>query len=127
MKEVTKEQCLSSVTDLEKLYLIQTDNGKVYLLSDIEYGGDIGLRIEIMNFEMNTKLPFSTANSECRGHYIGGITFIEYNTKEEADRYVLTEFLDLKKNAIYLLCSECEFKEVSQLYLNNIIYISIPK
>lgn len=127
MKEVTKEQWLSSVTDLEKLYLIQTDNGKVYLLSDIEYGGDMGLRIEMMYFEMNTERPFSTANSECRGHYTGGITFIEYNTKEEADRYVLTEFLDLKKNAIYLLCSECEFKEVSQLYLNNIIYISIPK
>lgn len=36
MKEVTKEQYLSSATDLEKLHLIQTDNGKVYLLSDIE-------------------------------------------------------------------------------------------
>ena len=127
MQEVTKEKYLSSVTDLEKLYLIQIDNGKVYLLSDIEYGGDIGLRIEMMDFEINTEFPFSIANSECREHYIGGITFIEYDTEEEANKHVLTDFLNLKTNAIYLLCFEYEFKKILELYLNKIIYILISK
>lgn len=125
MKEITKEQYVLSISDYEDAYLIQTDNGKIYLYGDIEYGGEIGLRIEMMNFEMDTDLPIAEASSECRGYYAGGINFIEYESEEEAKQYVIEDFLSLRKNAKFISCKSDELKVIAQTYKDQLIYIVV--
>lgn len=123
MKEITKEQFIQSINDYEKLYLIATENDKVYLKADIERGGDIELRVEIMDFELDISLSFWEACSECRGRYCGGINFIEYNSYEEACLNVLDDFLKFAPDSIYLQCDENELKCVLEQYRNQSIYI----
>ncbi|WP_278245447.1 hypothetical protein [Ruminococcus albus] len=43
MQELSKEQFISKISDLEKIYLVELENNRMYLLSDIENGGDSGL------------------------------------------------------------------------------------
>lgn len=87
MKEVTRTQYISSVIDYEQLYLIEAISGKVFLCSDIEYGGDLQIpRIEMMYFEMDISLSFHNACSECRARYTGGINFAEYQDELSAEK-----------------------------------------
>ena len=123
MQEITKEQYIRSINDYEKLYLIVTENDIVYLKADIERGGDIELRVEIMDFELDTSLTFWEACGECRGRYCGGINFIEYNSYEEACANVLDDFLKLAPDSIYLQCDDNELKSVLEKYRNQSIYI----
>lgn len=125
MKEITKDTYIASISDYEKLFLIHTENGEVYLRADIEYGGEICLRIEMMDFDMNPDLLFSEACSECCGRYAGGITFIEYETFDDAQKSILSDFLSLGENAFYLSCSDDEMRCVAEKYLNNEIYILV--
>lgn len=125
VQEISKEQYVLSISDYENAYLIQTCNGKIYLYGDIEYGGEVGLRIEMMNFEMDTDLPFSEASSECRGYYAGGINFIEYDNEEEAKQYVIQDFLNLTKGAKYISCKSNDMKLLTHNYKKHLIYIVV--
>lgn len=116
MQELSKEQYISTISDLEKIYLVELVNDRMYLLSDIEKGGDIGLRIENMFFEMNTLLGFQKANRECRGNYSGGISFIEYNDYNEAECNIINDFINLEKEAIYLSCFDTDMEKVIYKY-----------
>lgn len=123
MLVITKEQYVQSIYDYEKLYLITVKNKEVYLIADIERGGDIELRVEMMNFQLDTSLTFWEACGECRCHYPGGIYFIEYNTYEEAQANVINDFLNLSQNAIYLFCEENELPAVAEKHNNQNIYV----
>ena len=101
---------------MEKIYLVELVNDRMYLLSDIEKGGDIGLRIENMFFEMNTLLGFQKANRESRGNYSGGISFIEYNDYNEAECNIINDFIYLEKEAIYLSCFDTDMERVIYKY-----------
>ena len=102
---LAKEQFISKVSDIEKVYLVSIHDGKIYLRADIEKGGDNNLRIEIMNFEMDTSYGFFEANSLCRSNYPGSISFIEYNSYDEAEHRVLDDFLNLDNKAVFQYCN----------------------
>lgn len=128
MREITREQYVSSVSDYEKLYLIEVCNGKVFLCGDIEYGGVQQIpRIEMMYFEMNTSLSFHDACSECRGFYTGGINFVEYNNEEKAKRCAVQDFLKLSIANAYISCSENEMFDIIYKYPHYQIYIIIDE
>lgn len=63
MKEITKKQYIERINDYERLYLVMTDDHNIYLKADIEYGGEIGLRIEMMDFKLDTSLTFWNARN----------------------------------------------------------------
>ena len=115
MTELTRAEYVSSITDYEKAQLININNDKIYLRADIECGGGIGLRIETMCFELNTKLGFWKANSECRNN-IGCINFIEYDSYEDADSQIINDFVSIENNALYLKCRDDELKDIKTKY-----------
>lgn len=123
MQEITKEQYIKRINDYERLYLVTTDDHIIYLKADIEYGGEIGLRIEMMDFKLDTSLTFWNSCNECRCRYTGGICFIEYDTYEEAKQNVIIDFLNLSPNAIYLFFKDSEIQEVADSFSNQNIYI----
>lgn len=126
MTTLSKAQFISSITSLERLYLLETDNGGVYLRGDIEYGGDLQIpRVEMMCFDINTELPIDIACSECRSRYIGGITFIEYDDEADAIACALDDFLNLEKDAIYLSCDKNELTNISDSFEKAFIYTVI--
>lgn len=125
MQEVTKEKYIQSIMDFETLYLIEIENNKVFLKSDIECGGDIGLRTEIMNFKLDTSLTFRETCSECRSHYTGGIQFIEYDSYDDAKLSVIDDFLNLSPQSIYLICEDKELQAFTTKYNNQSVYILI--
>lgn len=123
MQEITKEQYIERINDYERLYLVTTDDHNIYLKADIECGGEVGLRIEMMDFKLDTSLTFLNACNECRCRYTGGICFIEYDTYEEAKQNVIIDFLNLSPNAIYLFCKDTEIQVAADNYQNHNIYI----
>ena len=125
MTEITKQEYISLINNYELLYLVGIESEKIYLRADIEYGGDVGLRIEQMNFELNTYLPFSEANSNCRGNYCGGIRFIEYCDEIEANQRIISDFLKLGNKPIYLKCCDDDIKNVINSYPDEQAYIVI--
>ena len=124
MQVLSKEQYVSTISDIEKAYLISIKYGKAYLRADIEKAGDIGLRIEMMDFELDTSYGFYKANNICRNNYSGGISFIEYDSFEEAERSALNDFLRISDNAIFLFCDDNELNELMNNYSDDIdIYV----
>lgn len=123
MQEITKEQYIERINDHERLYLVTTDDHIICLKADIEYGGEIGLRIEMMDFKLDTSLTFWNACNEFRCRYTGEICFIEYDTYEEAKQNIIIDFLNLSPNAIYLFCKDNEIQEAADNYSNQNIYI----
>lgn len=60
----------------EFIALVRKQNKSIFLISDMEFSGDEQLlRVERMFFELDNRLPFTIGNVECRGRYVGGITF----------------------------------------------------
>lgn len=123
MKSISRNEFILSVTNLEQLYLLEAFDGKVFLRSDIEYGGDLQIpRVEIMRFEMNTEMPISIACSECRSRYTGGISFMEYYNESEAISCALNDFLRLANDAVYLSCKENELSNIAESFTKASIY-----
>ena len=120
MKEISREEYIKNIVDYEKLYLILVDDDKVFLRSDIE--NEENLRIEMMNFEMNTSLNFLESNSDSR-NFGGKIYFIEYDSYETAEKNIVEDFLNIESNSIYLICNESDLKNILQKYKNKSIYV----
>ena len=124
MQEISREEYISRInpkkTDYVNLNLIITEEDKVFLRADIENEED--LRIEMMNFEMDTSLNFIDSNSESR-NCEGKIYFIEYDSEEEAEENILKDFLNIEKDSIYLICKEEDLKNILPKYKNKIIYV----
>lgn len=123
MKKISRIQFISGVKDIEQLYLFEIVNSKVFFRGDIEHGGDLQIpRIEMMRFEINKKLPVSTASSECRSCYTGGITFIEYDDEEESAICALNDFLRLVNDVVYVSCGENELENIAENFTKAYIY-----
>ena len=123
MKRISRNEFISGAENLEQLYLLEVFDGKVFLRSDIEYGGDLQIpRVEIMRFEMNTEMPISIACSECRSRYSGGISFIEYYNESEAMDCALNDFLELANDAVYLSCKDNELSNIAESFTKAYIY-----
>ena len=122
MQEVTREFYTKNIADYEKVMLIETEEDKIYLRADIE--NEENLRIETMDFEMDSSLNFIDSNSESR-NCNKKIYFIEYKSNELAERNILKDFLNLSDNAIFLLCRDNELKNILPKYKNQSIYVLI--
>lgn len=126
MKELTKEQYIEkvSVSNYERAYLLLLVDNTVYLRANLDFGGEIGLRIEMMRFELEPELGFWKANCNCRAKYPGGIYFIEYDSYEEAEEKIIYDFLDLEENLIYLYCEDNELKYLVNSYPDKtLVYV----
>lgn len=126
MKELTKEQYIErvSVSNYERAYLLLLEDNAVYLRANMDFGGDIGLRIEMMHFELDKKLGFWEADCNCRERYPGGIYFIEYESFEEAEEKIINDFLDLEENVIYLYSEDNELKDLVNSYPDKtLVYV----
>ena len=122
MQEISRKEYINNVVDYEKLYLILVDDDKVYLRADIE--NEENLRIEIMDFEMDTSLNFLESNSDSR-NCGRKIYFIEYDSYEMAEKNIVKDFMNLYENCeiVYLLCREDDLKNILQKYKNKSIYV----
>ena len=127
LQEITRQEYISGIEDLEKLYLLKVSDDKVYLRSDIELTGDGELRIEIMDFILEQSSTLSEASSICRGHYAGGIYFIEYDSLYEAKENIIADFLEIESDGIFILCNDGELKQVTEKYTNKNVYARIIK
>ena len=139
MREVSKIEYIKSFKDYEQCYFISTEYGIPYLRADIEHGEEIGLRIETMYFRLipnNSNLyismNLSELNSNCRGYYAGGISFIEYETYEEAEQCVLEDFISISDSEhfntykpVFLKCKEKDLLLITQRYPNSNIYLLV--
>lgn len=122
MQEITRDEYISNIVDYEKTHLIITTDYAVYLRADIDTGGDIGLRLEYMYFEMDTSLPFNESNSDSR-NCGRSIYFDEYGSFEEAEQEAIKDFLYICEDAIYLMCEENDLKDILPKYKNKSIYV----
>ena len=119
--------------DAENALLIHIENGIPYLRADIEYGGEIHPRIELMNFalvqdESDFSEKISDLNSECRGYYAGGICFIEYENEDVADNNFLYDFLkayEEKTSPLYMSCKETALKRICTVFPNADIFLLV--
>lgn len=119
METLNKEQFISKKSDIERVYLISIHDGKIYLRADIEKGGDNGLRIEMMDFKIDTSYGLHEANSLCRSNYPSGISFIEYNSYNEAEHRILDDFLNIDNKAVFQYCNNDELRQVLSCYLHD--------
>ncbi len=138
-KVVSKDEYVKSASDsdLEYCYYIHTENGVPYLRADIEYGGEIELRAELMNFalvpegsNLSYSMNISDLAAECRGYYSGGIGFIEYETWDEADDNVLNDFLSVRTKTqpvtpIYIICRNDSLRRLIQVFPDADLFLLI--
>ena len=127
LKEVTRQEYISNIVDLESLHLLTVVDGKVYLRGDIELTGDGEFRIEMMDFLLNQSLTLNEANSICREHYAGGIYFIEYDSINEEKENIISDFIEIDPDGIYILCDDNELKQIAEIYTNEKVYVRINK
>ena len=98
----------------EQTALLRKLDNKIYLLSDIEYGGDNEqLQIEWMHFELDTSIPFDTSLLKCRDEYAGGITYPLENC--ESFEICLSEFIEQSSTNEFWLIDNENWSEISTI------------
>lgn len=115
MQEISKEKYVKNISDYEKLCLIIVEEDKIFLRADIQT--EENLQIEMMKFEMNTSLNFTNSNSDSR-NCGGKIYFFETDSDN-----VIKDFLDIDRDAIYLICNEDDLKNILPTYKNKSLYV----
>ena len=93
-----------SLINPERAFLLYVDEEhKISLQADIELGGDpVNYRVELMDFELDTRKPILLTTVECRGFYCGGISFSIINIKRG---YFMMFFITRYTNCKYF--SKC--------------------
>ena len=127
MTELSKSEFIRQITDLTHLYLLEVEDGKPYLIADIEYGGEEQrIRIELINkFDLDPYLPFEEACIDSRSWYVGGISFIEWDSDEEAEAEVFDEFFILASDAVYVSCTDDELSDIVTRFPNACVYLDV--
>lgn len=124
MKELTHQQYIENICDYEKLYLLVTEDDRIYLRADFE--NEEILQIEMLHAELNPALNFLESEQVGRENYCGKIYFIEYENSEIAEKNILTDFLDLADDdAIFLLYENDDLKKILKTYPNKYVFLSI--
>ena len=85
MRRLEKEEYIEYIrTNPEYAALIEIENGKVFLKSDMEFhGSQQFLCVECMCFQLNNSKNLLRDLEECRSSYAGGITFPIENCENE--------------------------------------------
>ena len=129
MTELSKSEFIRQITDPTHLYLIEIEDGKPYLTADIEYGGEEQrIRIELINkFDLDPHLPFEEACIDSRSWYVGGISFIEWDSDEKAEAEVFDEFFILASDAVYVSCTDDELSDIVTRFSNACVYVDVKE
>lgn len=113
---VTKEQFIKAVgTQDESIFIVEKEDGKIYLISDMERTEEYGLRIEAMRFEIfvDGAEDFLEETGECRGRNCGGIYFYGEDTAD--DNEVRQSFYDEATDGFIV----CENKDVYKTIMDT--------
>lgn len=124
---VSIEQYISSISDIERIALIEKIGNEMYLCADVENGGDyLQPRIEEMYFLLNQSLGFLEAINECRNRYCGGISFIEYSESNDVSDKAINDFLQLGNGEkTYVVCKDSDFFESTANLSDGMICVNI--
>lgn len=125
---VDKDTYKKSLINPERAFLLYVDEEhKISLQADIELGGDpVNYRVELMDFELNTRKPILLTTVECRGFYCGGIKFIEYGEEiEDTSELAINDFLKLIDEADYLLCKNYDLCRINKTVNDKYFYVYV--
>lgn len=127
MQLVSIDQYTEAIMNGEKAFLIYIENGAVWIIADMEIGGNIPrYRVELMDFKLNILEPILYTTVECRTFYCGGINFIEYDEElDDTFNLALKDFLALQNDAKYLICGNMDLYKISSMYDNQYLYIYV--
>lgn len=107
---MTREQFIDNISDIESVFLIEKFEGDFYLLSDMEYAGEkCNARVEIMDFKLDECIPIIKSVSECRSHYAGKISFIEYDFDGDTTELAVRDFMEFDSADICYIKSHDEY------------------
>lgn len=121
---------LEEFDDLERVFVVRAEPGKLTLLGDMEYIEDI-TRINSMSFELICNDNFFNECVSVRGRYAGGIYSEDFTNVSDDD--VLKEFLGEDDDHIhYVLCHETDMCKFMNKYCDitakpTIIYLIITE
>lgn len=125
---VDRDTYKNAIINPERAFLLYVDNeNKISLQADIELGGDpVNYRVELMDFELDSKKPILLSTIECRGFYCGGINFIEYDAAiEDTSELAINDFLKLSDEADYLLCEDVDLCKIIETINNRYFYVYV--
>lgn len=112
---VTKEQFIQAAgTQDESAFLVEKENDKIYLISDMEHTEDYGLRIESMRFEIfvDGAEDFLEESGDCRGRNCGGTSF--YGEDVNDDDEVRQMFYDEAAKGFIICLNKDVYKILTQ-------------
>lgn len=125
---VDRDTYKNAIINPERAFLLYVDNeNKISLQTDIELGGDpVNYRVELMDFELDSRKPILLTTVECRGFYCGGIKFIEYGEEiEDTSELAINDFLKLSDEANYLLCEDMDLCKIIETINNRYFYVYV--
>ena len=107
----TREQFMEVANSKdEHVFLIEKEDKKIYLISDMEYIGKDHLRIESMRFELfvNGTEDFLEETCKCRERNCGGIYFFDEDIDDP--KKVLKDFYDYPANGFIISLNDKAYK-----------------
>jgi len=122
MTRLSKPDFKSAIKDIESVYLLEVRNNRVYLLGDMEYGGESQTpRLEWMNLEIDKSQAIRHAVNDSRNSG-GSITITEY-TENQTDE-ILNDFLSYDTTC-YICCNDDEMQDICREFDNMKIYVNV--
>lgn len=122
MTRLSKPDFKSAIKDIESVFLFEVRNNRVYLLGDMEYGGECQTpRLEWMNLEIDKSQAIRHAVNDSRNSG-GSITITEY-TENQTDE-ILNDFLSYDTTC-YICCNDGELQDICREFDNMKIYVNV--
>lgn len=122
MTRLSKPDFKSAIKDIESVFLFEVRNNRVYLLGDMEYGGESQTpRLEWMNLEIDTTIGIIQAVNDSRNSG-GNITIEEYSEKQTDE--ILNDFLSYDTTC-YIWCNDDEMQDICREFDNTKIYVNV--
>jgi len=122
MKYSNKINFKITIKDIESVFLFEVRNNRVYLLGDMEYGGECQTpRLEWMDLEIDKSQAIRHAVNDSR-NLGGSITITEY-TENQTDE-ILNDFLSYDTTC-YICCNDDELQDICREFDNTKIYVNV--
>lgn len=122
MTRLSKPDFKSVIKDIESVYLLEVRNNRVYLLGDMEYGGEIQTtRLEWMNLEIDKSQAIRHAVNDSRNSG-ENITIEEYSENQTDE--ILNDFLSYDTTC-YICCNDDEMQDICREFDNTKIYVNV--
>ncbi len=122
MYHLSKPDFKSAIKDIESVYLLEVRNNRVYLLGDMEYGGESQTtRLEWMNLEIDKSQAIRHTVNDSRNSG-GNITIEEYSENQTDE--ILNDFLSYDTTC-YICCNDDELQDICREFDNTKIYVNV--